>query len=77
MTRLRLFLSRVRGACRPHRLDADLRAPIVAHIGEATDEYVRQGVPPAEARRRAMRDFCGIARSRRNTATCRAPGCAT
>ena len=62
MTRLRILLARLRGAFRPNRLDDDLRAQIEAHIGEATDEYVRQGVPRAEARRRAMRDFGGIAR---------------
>jgi predicted permease len=57
-----MLLARLRGALRPNRLDSDLRAQIDAHIGEATDEYVRQGVPPPEARRRAMRDFGGIAR---------------
>jgi putative ABC transport system permease protein len=60
--RLRIFLARLTGAFRPNRLDDDLRAQIEAHIGEATDEYVRQGVPPGEARRRAMRDFGGMAR---------------
>ena len=62
MTRLRIFLARLTGAFRPNRLDDDLRAQIDEHIAEATDEYVRQGVPPGEARRRAMRDFGGIAR---------------
>ena len=62
MTRLRILLARLRGAFRPNRLDHDLRAQIDAHIGEATEDYVRQGVAPAEARRRAIRDFGGIAR---------------
>jgi predicted permease len=57
-----MLLARLRGAFRPNRLDDDLRAQIDSHIGEAADEYARQGVPPAEARRRAMRDFGGIAR---------------
>ena len=62
MTRLRIFLSRAIGAFRPNRLDDDLRAQIDGHIAEATDEYVALGVPPAAARRRAMRDFGGVAR---------------
>ncbi len=62
MTRLRILLARLRGAFSPNRLDDDLRAQIDAHIGEATDEYVRQGVPRGEARRRAMRDFGGVSR---------------
>ncbi len=62
MTRLRILLARLTGAFRPNRLDDDLRAQIDGHIADATDEYVRQGVPPAEAHRRAMRDFGGVAR---------------
>jgi predicted permease len=63
VTRLRILLARLRGAFHPNRLDDDLRAQIDAHIGEATDEYVCQGLPPAEARRRAMQDFGGIVRA--------------
>jgi predicted permease len=62
VTRLRILLARITGAIRPNRLDDDVRAQIDAHIAEATDEYVRQGVPAVEARRRALRDFGGIAR---------------
>ena len=62
MTRLRILLARLRGAFRPNRLDDDLRAQIDGHIEEATEEYVSQGLPLPEARRRAMRDFGGIAR---------------
>ena len=63
MTRWRILLARLRGAFRPNGLDGDLRAQIDAHIAEATDDYVNQGLPPAEARRRAMRDFGGISRA--------------
>jgi len=62
VTRLRILLARLTGAFRPNRLDDDLRAQIDGHIADATDEYVRQGVPPAAAHQRAMRDFGGVAR---------------
>jgi predicted permease len=63
VTRLRIFLARVLGALRPNRLDHDLRAQIEAHIDEATDEYVRQGMPRGEARRLALRDFGGVVKT--------------
>jgi putative ABC transport system permease protein len=59
--RFRMFVARLAGALRPNRLDDDLRAQIEAHVDEATDDYVRQGLPRAEARRRACVDFGGIA----------------
>ena len=62
MTRLRILGARLIGAFRPNRLDDDLRAQIAAHLDEAADDYVRQGVPRGEARRRAMRDFGGVTR---------------
>jgi putative ABC transport system permease protein len=60
--RLRVFLSRVRASVRGRDLDADLRQEIGAHLDEATEEYVRQGLSPAEARRAALRHFGGVAR---------------
>ncbi len=62
MTRLRILLARVFGGFRPNRLDNDLRAQIDAHLAEAEDEYVSQGLSRIEARRRAMRDFGGVTR---------------
>jgi macrolide transport system ATP-binding/permease protein len=62
MSRLRMLFARLIGALRPNRLDDDLRAQIDAHIDEATDDYLLQGLPRAEARRRAIRDFGGVAR---------------
>ena len=42
---------------RRRRFDADLSEELLAHIGERTAHYVREGLPPAEARRRARLDF--------------------
>jgi putative ABC transport system permease protein len=60
MTRLRVFLSRVWGLVRAHQFERALREEIAAHLEEATDEYVRQGRSPAEARRLALRSFGGV-----------------
>jgi predicted permease len=39
------------------RLDAEFEAEIASHIDLATDEYVRLGMTPAEARRKALIQF--------------------
>jgi predicted permease len=57
---LRVLLSRVRGLGRGRRDDDDMREQIAAHLDEATDEYVRRGMPPDEARRAARLDFGSI-----------------
>ena len=61
--RLRLVVARLAGAFRPNRFDADLRAQIDAHVEEATDDYVRQGLSREEARRRALIDFGGLTKA--------------
>jgi putative ABC transport system permease protein len=58
--RLRVFLSRVHGLVRARQLDRDLRQEIAGHLDEATEEYLRQGLPWAEARRAALRNFGGV-----------------
>lgn len=60
MSRLRVFASRALATLRPRRTDADLQEQIDAHLDEATEEYVRQGLSPDEARRRARVDFGSI-----------------
>ncbi len=45
------------------RLDTDLNAEIVSHIDSATDENLRRGMDPEEARRRALVQFGGVARA--------------
>jgi predicted permease len=45
-------------------LDAELDEEMKAHIQLATDEMVERGVPPAEARRRALVQFGGVEQAR-------------
>jgi len=45
------------------RVSADLHQEITAHLDEAVEEYVRQGLSPAEARREALRQFGGVAQA--------------
>jgi macrolide transport system ATP-binding/permease protein len=61
VTRLRVRLARLRGLGSTRRQEQDLRDQIQAHLEEAVEEYVQQGLPPAEARRRAHRDLGGVA----------------
>ena len=63
MNRLRAFLSRLRGLVRGRHLDRDLQEQINAHLEEATDEYVQQGLSHEEARRAALRSFGGVAQA--------------
>ena len=63
MRPLRVLLSRVRSLFLGRQLDRDVRDQIEAHLAEATDEYLRQGLSPIEARRAAMRDFGGVVRA--------------
>ena len=60
MTRLRVFLSRLFGVSSGRTRDAELRTEIDGHINEAADDYVRQGLSPADARRAALRRFGGV-----------------
>jgi predicted permease len=57
---LRVLLARLRGIGRRRREDEDMREQIAAHLDEATDEYVRRGMPPAAARRAARLDFGSV-----------------
>jgi len=60
---LRTLLSRLRALGRARQLDGDLRREIASHLDEATDEFVRRGYSPAEARRAALRMFGGVAQA--------------
>ena len=61
MTRLRVLLARLLGLfSRSAGRDRELRAEIDAHIAEAAEEFVRQGVPADEARRLAFAQFGGV-----------------
>src|SRR5262245_17053543 len=59
-SRLRVFWARVRGVFGSRQREADLRREISAHIDEAAEEFERQGLSAAEARRRAFAQFGGV-----------------
>jgi predicted permease len=45
-------------------MDRDIDREIASHLAEATEEYVRQGLSPEEARRAAQRHFGGVTQTR-------------
>lgn len=63
MSRLRVFLSRLRGLIQGRRLDRDLQRQINAHLEEATEDYIQQGLSHEEARGAALRSFGGVAQA--------------
>src|SRR6476660_2790813 len=64
MTRLRVFLFRLRGLVRSRQMDREIDDEITSHLAEATEEYVRQGLSPEEARRAAQRSFGGVTQTK-------------
>jgi predicted permease len=60
MTRLRIFLFRLRALVRSRQMDREIDDEITSHLAEATEEYVQQGLSPEEARRAAQRSFGGV-----------------
>jgi macrolide transport system ATP-binding/permease protein len=56
VTRVRRWFWHLRTLARPNH-GGDLREQIRGHLDEAAEEYARQGLPPDEARRRAVIDF--------------------
>jgi predicted permease len=60
MSALRAFLSRLLGLFGGSRRDRDLQSEIDAHIAEAVEDNVRQGMTPLEARRAALARFGGV-----------------
>ena len=57
MSRLKSFVARLRSLGRRDDLERDLREQIDSHLEEAVDEWERQGLSPADARRAALREF--------------------
>ena len=51
------MITRIRSWWRGGELDRELNAEVRFHIEMETEKYVRQGMTPAEARLRAVRDF--------------------
>ena len=60
MTRLRVFLSRLRALVRFRQMDREIDDEITSHLAEATEEYIQQGLSLEEARRAAERSFGGV-----------------
>jgi putative ABC transport system permease protein len=60
MTRLRIFLFRLRALFWARQMDREIDDEIASHLAEATEEYVRNGLSPEEARRAAQRSFGGV-----------------
>ena len=64
MTRLRVFLFRLRALVRSRQMDREIDDEITSHLAEATEEYVQQGLSPEEARRAAQRSFGGVTQTK-------------
>ena len=60
MTRLRTFWFRLSALLRSRRVDRDIDDEIASHLAEATEEYLRQGLSPEDARQAAQRRFGGV-----------------
>ena len=60
MTRLRILLFRLRALLRSRQTDRDIDDEIASHLAEATEEYIRQGLSPEDARHAAQRGFGGV-----------------
>src|SRR5256884_3707894 len=57
---LRIFGARWRGLLSKRQLDQDLDAELRAHLEMLTDENIRRGMSPVEARHAARREFGGV-----------------
>jgi putative ABC transport system permease protein len=64
MTRLRMLLFRLSALFRSRQMDREIDDEIASHLAEATEEYVRQGLSPEEARRAARRSFGGVTQTK-------------
>ena len=60
MSWLRVLVSRVRGLFSKRRWERELDEELRAHIEMATEENVRNGMPPDQARIAAQRSFGGV-----------------
>jgi len=57
---LRIFYARLRGLFRKRQLDGELDAELHAHLELLTEENIRRGMIPADARSAARREFGGV-----------------
>jgi len=63
-SRLRVLASRIRGFFAGHRLDEDFQRELAAHLDMLTEENIRRGLRPDEARRQAHLRLGGAAQLR-------------
>ena len=63
-SRLRVLASRVRGFFAGRRLDEDFQSELASHLEMLTEENIRRGLPPDEARRQAHLRLGGTAQLR-------------
>jgi predicted permease len=61
---LRVLASRIRGFFAGHRLDEDFQRELATHLDMLTEENIRRGLPPGEARRQARVRLGGAAQLR-------------
>ena len=64
MTHLRVLMFRLRALFGARQLDRDFDDEITSHLAEATEEHVRRGLSPEEARRAAQRSFGGVTQTK-------------
>src|SRR6059058_2816831 len=57
---VRIFGARLLGIFRRRQLDGDLDAELRAHLEMLTEENIRRGMSPADARYAARREFGGV-----------------
>jgi putative ABC transport system permease protein len=60
MHQWRVFFSRAGGFLHKRRLDEDLREELRAHLDSLTEENIRGGMRPEDARAAALREFGGV-----------------
>jgi putative ABC transport system permease protein len=61
MRALRAWISRIAGFVRPGKAEREFAAELESHIEMHTDDNIRAGMTPAEARRRALAQIGGVA----------------
>ncbi len=61
---LRILASRIRGFFAGHRLDEDFQRELASHLEMLTEENIRRGFPPDQARRQARLRLGGAAQLR-------------
>ena len=64
MDMVRTCFSRIAAIFGARRLDASLDEELSAHIDMAIEDHIRRGMPEAEARRLALREFGGMTQTR-------------